>query len=214
MSLDVIGVGFGRTGTLSLKYALQQLGVGPCYHMVDVLQNPSHTAIWSAAADGKDVDWETLFAGFKATVDWPGTYFWRLLAKRYPQAKVLLSVRPEEAWYKSARDTIYALVKGDLPSPAADYPDHHALVKKIIWDGTFGGRFEDRAHALAVYERHNQEVRQTIPPEKLLVYQVGQGWEPLCRFLGRPIPDEPYPAVNSTEEFAQRVQGISSSRQD
>jgi hypothetical protein len=205
MSLEVIGAGFGRTGTLSLKYALQKLGFDACYHMIDVLQTPGHAAVWSAAADGQPVDWDALFAGYRATVDWPGAYFWRELTARYPEAKVILSVRPAEAWYRSARDTIFGISRADMPAELPGAGDQHAMAEKVVWGGTFGGRFEDKAHAIDVYEKHNAEVKRTIPADRLLVYEPGQGWEPLCRFLNRPIPDEPYPHVNTTEEFNSRL---------
>jgi hypothetical protein len=205
MTIDVIGVGFGRTGTLSLKHALEKLGFNRCYHMIEVFQNPGHAALWSAAADGQTIDWDALFAGYRATVDWPGAYFWRELTARYPEAKVILSVRPAEAWYRSTRDTIFAVSPDDMPPEIPNAAEQHAMVQKVVWNGTFGGRFEDRAHAIDVYEKHNDEVRKTIPADRLLVYEPGQGWEPLCSFLSRPVPDEPYPHVNSTEEFNNRL---------
>lgn len=201
MALSVIGPGFGRTGTLSLKVALETLGVGRCYHMAEVMQDPDHAGIWSAAADGTEPDWDALFAGFSATVDWPGCHFWRPLVARYPGAKVVLTIRDPERWYQSTHDTIYN-VFGSHSSPAGQrFPDQVSMAKKVVGEGAFGGRFGDRAHAIGVYERHNEAVRGEIPADRLLVYRVSEGWEPLCRFLDRPVPDVPFPRANTTEDF-------------
>jgi hypothetical protein len=207
MALQVIGAGFGRTGTLSLKVALERLGFGPCYHMVEVIRNPEHALLWRAAANGEAIDWDELFEGFAASVDWPGCHFWRELSDRYPDARVLLSLRDSERWYQSVHDTIYPAMLGadsrDLP-PAVSA--QAAMAREIVLERTFGGRFEDRAHAIGVYERHNQSVREAIAAERLLVYEAAEGWEPLARFLGCPVPDEPFPRVNTSEQFRNRFQ--------
>jgi hypothetical protein len=204
MTLSVIGAGFGRTGTLSMKSALEQLGFGRCYHMMEVFGNPGHAALWSDAADGKPVDWAALFEGYGATVDWPSTLFWKELADHYPEAKIVLSVRDPEGWYTSVRNTIYQAMTApteNLPAPVAE---QMAMARKIVLERSFDGRFDDRAHALEVFQRHTEAVQCAIPPERLLVYPVGAGWEPLCTFLDRPIPDTEYPRSNSTEEFQER----------
>jgi hypothetical protein len=200
MPLRVIGAGFGRTGTLSLKLALEQLGLGRCYHMVEVLENPAHATFWSTAVEGEAVDWEALLGPYGAVVDWPACTFWRELASRYPEALVVLTVRDPEAWYRSAHDTIYQVMQR---GPADDV--RLAMARRIVLEHTFGGRFEDRAHAIDVYERHNEAVRRTIPAGRLLVYEVREGWEPLCRFLEQPVPAEPFPRVNTSEEFRGRL---------
>jgi hypothetical protein len=204
MTLSVIGAGFGRTGTLSLKIALEQLGLGRCYHMMEVFGNPGHAALWSAAADGVPVDWDALFEGYGATVDWPSTFFWEELADHYPDAKIVLSVRDPEGWYTSVSNTIYRAMTApqeSLPPPVAE---QLAMARKIVLERSLEGRFEDRAYAIEVFERHAEAVKRAIPPERLLVYPVGAGWEPLCTFLDRPIPDSEYPRSNSTEEFRER----------
>jgi hypothetical protein len=201
MALSVIGAGFGRTGTLSMKMALEQLGVGRCYHMVEVFEHPQHIALWRAAADGHPVDWDALLAGYGATVDWPACHFWRQLMDHFPDAKVLLTVRDAERWYESAHDTIYQVMIGPLPADNPESRAQHDMAVKIVLEDTFGGRFEDRAHAIGIYERHNAEVRQAVPPNRLLVYEIGQGWEPLCRFLGKAAPAEPFPRVNTRDDF-------------
>ena len=203
--MKVIGAGFGRTGTFSLKVALEELGCGPCYHMIEVFDKPRHVALWQAAADGRPVDWDELFAGYNAAVDWPACSFYAHLMRVYPEAKVLLTIRDPEAWYESVMNTIYPTSTGVAESP--DARAHLDMTKTLIWQGTFGGRFEDKQHALAVFEQHNQEVIETVPAERLLVYEVKEGWEPLCRFLGVPMPaGKPFPRLNDTAEFQRRRQ--------
>ncbi|RMF93048.1 MAG: sulfotransferase family protein [Nitrospinota bacterium] len=202
MPLSIIGAGFGRTGTFSLKMALEMLGVGRCYHMAEVIENPEHVAVWSKAAEGKPVDWDALFEGYGAAVDWPACHFWKELLAHYPDARVLLTVRDAERWYQSMYDTIYQALtrphRRPLPNGQRD------MARKIILEQTFAGRFADRDYAIAVYERHKAEVQQVVPADRLLVYQVSEGWEPLCRFLNRPLPEAPFPRLNSTAEFQKR----------
>jgi hypothetical protein len=146
-----------------------------------------------------------VFRNYQAAVDWPASHFWRELAEAYPQAKVILSVRSPESWYRSATNTI--LNDGGPPPPDdASEQDKvfHEMVHKMIREDTFHGRFEDQAYAMQVFTDHIETVRQTIAPERLLVFQAADGWEPLCRFLAVPIPDEPYPHSNSTDEFKQK----------
>ena len=206
----MIGAGFGRTGTTSLKAALETLGFDPCYHMTEVFAHPRDAEVWRAAMRGEPVDWDALLGPYEATVDWPGCTFYRELMQRYPDAKVLLSVRDPERWYRSTLETIYELssvasasrrsrtVFGFMTLLAFGGFMRGGLDRDLIWDGTFDGRFEDEHHAMAVFERHNEEVRRSVPPERLLVYEVGQGWGPLCEFLGLPEPDEPFPRLNDT----------------
>ncbi len=198
MALKVVGAGFGRTGTLSLKSALEKLGFGPCYHMAEVIPRPDHVTMWHRLAFGHPMDWDLIFRDFSATVDWPAARWWREIAANYPDAKVLLSVRDPEAWYKSVSDTIYPPTKLTLPDGV---PEHvrlgREMARKILAE-TFDNRFEDKAHAIEVFERHNQEVRDAIDPARLLVFDVREGWTPLCRFLDAPIPDEPFPRLNDT----------------
>jgi hypothetical protein len=199
MALKVVGAGFGRTGTLSLKTALEKLDCGPCYHMMEVFPRPEHVAMWHRLAFGQTMDWDELFRGFRATVDWPSTRWWREIAAHYPDAKVLLSVRDPEAWYKSMSDTIYQPMKSSAPDGAPELLRLQTeMVRKAILSETFDNRFEDKAHAIEVFERHNQEVRDAIDPARLLVFDVREGWAPLCRFLEVPIPDEPFPRLNDT----------------
>jgi hypothetical protein len=205
MPLSIIGTGFGRTGTLSLKHALQLLGLDPCYHMVEVAQNPGHAALWSAAHDGARTDWDALFASYRATVDWPSTAFWRDIVDHFPSARVIHSERPAAAWYASVKNTIYQVMKNPTPPQAPPaFHEQLEMARKVILRGVFDDRFEDEARAIAIYEAHNARVKREIAPERLLVYQPGQGWEPLCKFLGVAIPETPYPKVNTTEDFIAR----------
>ena len=203
MSLSVIGAGFGRTGTLSLKSALETLGVGPCYHMIEVHANTDHASIWEAAATGADTDWQSLLQNYSSIVDWPGCYFWKELADFYPNSKVLLSVRDPEKWYLSVTNTIYQLLSQPLPNEKSDGFTQRSMTQKIILEKTFDNRFEDKDYAISVYEKHIQTVQNTIPADRLLTFNVAEGWSPLCEFLNVAVPDSDFPRVNSTEEFQQ-----------
>jgi hypothetical protein len=204
MTIRVIGAGFGRTGTLSLKQALEQLGFDKCYHMVEVFQNPDHLEQWTKATRGEPVDWPALFAGYRASVDWPSCNFWELQLEAFPDAKVILSERDPERWYDSVMNTIYPSSRKARDSADPAMKPWVEMAFELIWDGTFHGRIEDREHAIDVYLAHNEYVKKQAPRDRLLVFEPSQGWEPLCEFLGCPVPDEPYPRVNTTEEFQAR----------
>ena len=202
MSLKVVGAGFGRTGTLSLKVALERIGFGPCYHMVEVFPRPEHVAMWHRLAFEQSMDWDEIFRGFGATVDWPAARWWREIAAHFPDAKVLLSVRDSEAWYKSVTDTIYQPMKSPAPDGVPELVRLQSeMARKAILDETFDNRFENKAHAIEVFRKHNQAVRDAIDPARLLVFDVREGWGPLCRFLEVPVPDEPFPRLNDTATF-------------
>ena len=197
MALQVIGAGFGRTGTMSLKLALDQLGFGPCYHMVEVFKNPAAPDYWAAAAAGAKMDWDQVFDGYRATVDWPSTDYWQALLAHAPAAKVILTVRDPQAWFRSTQATIFG--------PANDKmiydPSSKGQMIRAIFDRHFGGKRDNQAACIAGYMAHNAAVRQGVPAAQLLEYDVAQGWAPLCAFLGVPMPDSGFPRVNSTEEF-------------
>jgi hypothetical protein len=204
MTLQVIGAGFGRTGTLSMKLALEQLGFAPCYHMIEVFSHPEHNAVWEGAAEGKPTDWKHFFAPYTAGVDWPICYFWRELAGVYPQAKFILTERDPEAWYKSISQTIMAAMsRADEPGETIRARQAR-MGRLIVAEKTFGSR-TDKDHVIAVYKRHNQEVKDTLPRSRLLVFDAPMGWAPLCEFLGKPVPAAPFPKTNSTEEFRARA---------
>jgi hypothetical protein len=195
-TLQVIGAGFGRTGTASMRDAQVRLGFGPCDHMVENEEHPERFALWDEALRQKTadepIDWRPLLTGFQAIVDWPGAYFWRELTTAHPEAKVVLTVRDPERWVDSISATIFAMSDEQLPEGSRD----------IIFTRTFNDRLTDRAHCLAIFAQHVQAVRETIAPNRLLVFDVREGWEPLCAFLGVPVPvDEPFPHVNDTAAF-------------
>ena len=202
MTLSVIGAGLGRTGTHSLKLALEQLGFGPCYHMVEVFALPERKQHWARAAAGHPMDWDKVFAGYASTTDWPACDYWRELADAYPEAKIILTIRDPEGWFRSTQDTIFSPETSDvLLSDPAMVP-----IIKAISDHHFGGGpLNDRDRLIDAFNRHNQHVERAAPPGRLLVYQASQGWDPLCRFLGVDVPATPFPAVNSTQEFQARL---------
>ena len=199
--MKVIGAGFGRTGTMSLKVALEELGIGPCYHMIEVFEHREHVSLWEAAIRGEPLDWEKIFGSYQAAVDWPTAAFYNDLMKVYPHAKVLLTIRDPEKWYESTKNTLYPT--GDAPEPSPIM----RMATKLVWEQTFDRNFEDRRYAIEVFKRHNEEVKKHVPPERLLVYEVKEGWKPLCEFLGVEIPEEkPFPHLNDTEAFKEMVQ--------
>ena len=206
MKLEIVGAGFGRTGTQSLKLALEQLGIGPCYHMMEVFGKLDHIRSWAAATRGETPDWDALFANYRSIVDWPGCAFWRDLAEKNPDSKVLLSYRDSDAWYDSFNNTIYQAMLRDVPPEPAWVGEHFEMTRELILDQAFGGRPDDRAHVIRCYEEHNEAVRSEVPADRLILYEIGSGWKPLCDALDRPIPDEPYPRTNSTQEFRDRMQ--------
>lgn len=200
MSLEIIGSGFGRTGTMSTKLALEQLGYAPCHHMVEVMVNPAQPAFWHARAAGESVDWTEAFADYKAQMDFPGASVWPELAEAFPEAKVIHTERPEEDWWASYSATINKFwihrTELDLPPPLVPL---FATMDRILAQGVFGGTDQDSA--LAAYRRNNQRVRDTIPADRLLVFTPSDGWEPLCKFLDAPVPANPFPRSNARDEF-------------
>ena len=201
--LAVIGAGFGRTGTLSLKQALEKLGFDACYHMAEVATHPEHAELWLRAWRGEDV-WDTLFAGYRAAVDWPAAAFWPRLMEHYPDAKVLLSVRDGESWFKSASSTIFQSMEHARRSPDERLRSRLKMANEIIREGTFDGRLMDRDHAISVYEANVAKVRAEVPADRLIEFQASDGWAGLCEPLGLPEPEDPYPWVNTSEEFLDR----------
>jgi Sulfotransferase domain len=205
--MKLIGAGFGRTGTMSLKAALELIGHGPCFHMIDIIRDPAPLPHWLAAANGESVDWEEAMKGWESSVDWPGCTFWEEMAETWPDAPVLLSVRDPEAWYRSCRNSIHAAkemaMRGELQPPEENPPSPEVMqmINGLIWNGTFDGRFLEQDYALEVFHRHNEDVKRKVPGDRLLVYEVKQGWEPLCEFLGVDVPEEEFPHLNDTESF-------------
>ena len=212
MTLQVIGAGFGRTGTLSMKAALEKLGYKKCHHMIEVLMtdDPTHLDYWDAVGKGERPGGDKIFEGFQASVDFPSSLYWKELSEAYPEAKVVLTVRSFESWYKSAMATIYAVGKKQpawtrlIPKPRKI----DRMTKNVIWTGKFDGKFEDKAYAEKVWNAHIEEVKATLPPERRLVFEVKDGWKPLCEFLGKPVPTGPFPRVNDAEQFHKMIKGM------
>ncbi|SDX94911.1 hypothetical protein SAMN05444358_1195 [Ruegeria halocynthiae] len=200
MGLSVIGAGFGRTGTESLKRALEILELGPCYHMYEVLPHAERVAVWRAAASGETPNWDDVFSEYNATVDWPGAYFWRELSAHFPKAKIILSVRDADSWYESMDNTILPILRNS--------DDPKSIGVKLIADGVFGGNIADRDHMVSVYKKNIADIQAEFGEDRLLTYELGSGWDPLCDFLGCPIPDQPYPRGNATDEFQRKVDAI------
>ncbi|MEO3808987.1 sulfotransferase family protein [Sphaerisporangium sp. B11E5] len=217
--MRVIGAGFGRTGTLSLKGALERLGFAPCYHMVEVLTHPADIYRWLDIAEGRSRDFDAVLGGYEATVDWPAASYWRELAAYYPGAKMVLTVRDPEQWYESMVATI--LKRVDPPrTPVrrlatavsrwrrSDLDAFNRMADRAVTGRSFHGSMHGRDRLIRAFNDHIDEVREAIPAERLLVYEVSEGWEPLCRFLGVPVPQEPFPRLNDRENFGQISQAF------
>ncbi|HEY1558499.1 MAG TPA: sulfotransferase [Kofleriaceae bacterium] len=198
-ALKVVGAGVGRTGTMSLKLAFERLLGAPCYHMVEVFANQDF-AHWTAAARGEQVDWAKLLGKYAAAVDWPASAFWPELAALNPDAIIVLSTRDAEGWFKSATETIFA------PRPAPVAPAMREMLD-VMLENRFTPAVRDHDAAIAAYEKHNAHVRATAPRDRLVEWHPGDGWGPLCAALHLPVPAEPFPHVNTTEEFKTRVIG-------
>ena len=202
MPLNIIGAGFGRTSTYSLKLAFETLGFGPCYHLFEIRDNPALLSVWQDAVKGQLPVWETAFQGYSSQVDWPGAYYWKELHAAFPQAKVILSVREPESWYESLQATI---VRSITIGRDAD-PDLHKravadMVYQTIHEGLFGGDMTTKEHVLKTYHQHIEEVQRTVPAKQLLTYQVSDGWAPLCEFLEVDMPKIDFPRSNTRSEF-------------
>lgn len=215
MALQIIGAGYGRTGTKSLYTALNQLGF-PCYHMEEVIgnkKNKSHLDFWFQVANGEpgqQFEWERVFANYTATVDFPASCVWKELMERYPDAKVILTSHPKgaEGWYKSAIGTIYTIEnmwQFKVLKLFTSFARKFDRVGKLVWQRSLKGTMEDQLKALAQYEAHLSEVREFVPSDKLLDYSVTQGWKPLCEFLEVAVPETEFPKVNDTKEFKQNI---------
>jgi hypothetical protein len=206
--IEVIGAGFGRTGTASLQAALNQLGFGPCYHGGEVFAEPGDLEYWVAAARGERSAWRRPLRGYRSTTDWPAVAFWRTLVHEFPEAKVILTTRDEQAWFESFNQTILrSLRSGWVPGNVTEmFSGQHAaeelanvsirMSSEVMIPLSFAGSVAERDHVLDCYAQHNAAVRREVPAERLLEFQVSQGWEPLCAFLGVPVPRHPFPHVN------------------
>lgn len=212
MPIKVIGAGFGRTGTMTLKHALEELGYGACYHMIELTNHPEKAREWLKAANGKKPDWDWIFNGYSSVTDFPACLFYKELLKTYPDAKVILTTRDSESWYKSARKTIFRSYP-DFPQVLYIIGNYLFskrvrqlmqvgwLIQKTIFRQTFGMRQFNKKRAIEVYKEHNADVIRSVPAAQLLVYDVADGWEPLCEFLRVPVPDKEFPNTNRSAHF-------------
>ncbi|MBX7110017.1 MAG: hypothetical protein K1X61_15310 [Chitinophagales bacterium] len=216
MALKIIGTGLGRTGTHSLKLALEELGFTQCYHMISLLEHPADIVHWEAAMAGKPVDWDTLFTGYTAAVDIPTFIFYKELMQKYPDAKIIHTTRDAESWYKSfgatiirqSKPSVAKMLSMSLRLPFSSklrgqlrvFKFAGAFLKSLMPHG-----FEDKEKTIATFHEWNRQVLETVPKEKILVFDAKQGWEPLCRFLEVPVPASPFPHSNTTDEFNSRA---------
>ncbi len=205
MELKVIGTGVGRTGTYSTKLALNELGFGPCHHMEEVLFNmPTQVPLWVNAVNGKP-DWKAIYKGYKSTVDWPTAAFSRELSEAYPNAKFVHTVRSPESWVASFSETIYKLLANIAEAPK-EMQDWLNMVVRVTEKTGFPGGL-DTAGLINAFTAHTEAVKKAIPASNLLIFQVKDGWEPLCEFIGVPVPDKPFPRTNDRGEFWDKVSG-------
>ncbi|SDB51528.1 hypothetical protein SAMN03097699_1845 [Flavobacteriaceae bacterium MAR_2010_188] len=207
MAINIIGAGVGRTGTYTLRLALNQLGHGPCHHMEEVVKNMDvQVSLWSETLKG-NTNWSAIYHGYNSAVDWPTAGFYRELIKEYPMAKFILTERSPESWADSFGSTIYKLVEGrdEAPDKMHNWLNmvNQVLTKTGFPDGL--GRDE----LIKGFIAHNKAVRETIPEAQLLIFQVKDGWEPLCKFLDLPVPNQPFPRTNNREEFWELVNAAS-----
>ncbi|HWE61475.1 MAG TPA: sulfotransferase [Chloroflexota bacterium] len=210
--MKVIGAGVARTGTTSTKAALEELGFGPCYTFFTMFSRPADVDRWLAAYAGEPIDWSQFLGEFESTVDWPACDFYEQLMALYPEAPVVLTVREAEGWYRSMFNTIWDVHQAEVAAGRGPETDGMSRLREVMmWQGAFDGRFLDKQHAINFFERHIQQVKKRVPADRLLVFDAKDGWEPLCRFLGVAVPDRPFPRLNDTAAFNERVQQMRAS---
>jgi hypothetical protein len=223
MSLQVIGSGVGRTGTHSLKLALEQLGFGKCYHMMELFQNPEGLSFFQKAERGEAVDWDKLFEGYKSAVDYPVAKYYKEIIAAYPNAKIIHTMRDAESWYQSATETIFWATKpsaGRMLKLLIKMPFSSTIRKRLpilkfdgaMVDNIFGKDLKNKQEVIRRYNAINEETLNYLPKDRSLVYEVKQGWEPMCNFLNVPVPSTPFPRSNVRDEFKVRVAEIASGK--
>ncbi len=220
MALKVIGTGNGRTGTLSLKSALDELGFGKCFHMYELIEHvPERVKYFEQAERGEAVNWDELFDGYNSAVDFPVIRYYKQVMAKYPDAKIIHTTRDPESWYKSFSETILYATQPDFKrilKMMIRLPFSSTLRKKmrvLKFNGAMirnmiGKNFNDKQAAITMFNLHNQDVLATVPKDRMLIYDVKQGWEPLCKFLDVPVPNTPFPNTNSTHEFLNNLKRL------
>lgn len=198
-NLRVIGTGFGRTGTDSMRAALEILGFGPCHHMRALLEDNDHKMAWRRFIAGGPAGLDVVLKGYQSCVDWPSAHYWPQLVQDFPDAKVLLTWRSADSWWNSFSKTILPALEADTET------EETAPGSQLIKGRVFGDHPLTRDDCIATYEANVAKVKATVPAERLLVYKIGDGWEPLCAHLGVPVPDQPFPRSNSTAEFQKEL---------
>ena len=220
MAIKVIGVGGPRTGTASLKVALEILGFGKCYHMEWLFNHQEQIKYWHELFDTGTTDFDTLFDGFSSTVDFPGYMNYKPLLEKYPDAKLILSERDPEDWYDSAINTVYAVTpqtfgqklgmmkKMIFSSRFRKISKSFMLVEKYLWNGKYRGKFKNKKLTLKIYNDFNEEVKKYVPSDQLLIYNISDDWEPLCKFLNVKVPDEEFPYKNKRKDFREQIKRL------
>lgn len=199
--LQVIGAGFGRTGTHSLGLALEMLGFGPCYTLLDTNKNPGHIDVWNNAIDGNPVNWNALYQNYRSAVEWPAISFLPQLIQQFPEARIILTLRDPESWYESAAATIFPGLEATARHPDPEIKARSHMQRRLILERVFSGKYWDKMHTINVYQNHIRDVINMVPANRLLPYRVRDGWGPLCKFLSLPEPDEPFPRQNERAGF-------------
>jgi len=189
-----------------MKFALEMIGFGPCYHMHEVLPDQNKVDNWRAIANGSPGDWDNVFEGYQATVDWPGALFWRELADHYPDAKILLTTRDSESWYRSMDKTILEVIRSST--------DPQSIAGNLLKNRVFEGSIADRDHVIAKFEENIAAVQSAFDADRLLTFHIGDGWEPLCRFLDCAVPDQPFPHTNRPGDFQANLGSAERSRSE
>ena len=195
MALKVIGTGFGRTGTDSMRKALEILGFGPCHHMRELIKDPEHERLWRLVVAGAKPDWDLLLGHYASCVDWPTAYYWPQLVEAFPEARVILTWRTAESWWASFEKTLLPRILSFTETK--ETPKNTELIGPRV----FHDRPDDREHCIAVYEANVTAVKERVPANRLLIHELGDGWEPLCAHLGVPVPEITYPNSNSMKAF-------------
>jgi Sulfotransferase domain len=204
MTLRVIGAGVGRTGTNSLKVALERLLGGRCYHMLELIERPGDTEHWERAVAGEQVAWDWLSRDYVATVDFPAAMFWRELLSDSPHAVVLLSTRESaQVWWDSFQRTILAALSGEVPADRPEWARRRAMNLSVL--ARLTPAWDREADAIGAYQRHNEEVRRSVSPDRLIDWRPGDGWEPICSVLGVAVPEAPFPHENTAADFQGRI---------